>query len=146
MRVGVRNEALTVAKDCRAYLTEIAEWDGQKYKPVDFFADTLRLRWAYEGENGALHESIDIPKGIVVHFDVFSTKNERTSEGTFEEQRIVQVADRGIRYDRERFMNKIEYGKRYRFRTLVVAEGAAPRPQDVEVKLGANWSDMDIVS
>ncbi len=145
LRVGVRNRGRTTAKGCRAYLTEIERSEGARFVKADFYRDTLRLRWAYEAEEGDLHEGIDIPRGIIIHFDVLSTKTGATSAGASEDHRIIEVANRGLRYDRDRLMNKLEYGQRYRLRILVVADDADPQPTDVVVAMGPTWKDFEVI-
>jgi len=145
LRVRVRNLARTTAKGCRAYLTEIERWEGDEFVKADFYRDTLRLRWAYEGEEGDLHEGIDIPKGVLIHFDVLSTRRAATAAGASEDDRFIQVANHALRYDRDRLMNKLEYEQKYRFRILVVADDADPQSIDLVVVMGRTWKDFEVI-
>jgi hypothetical protein len=132
LRVRVKNTGGMVAKGCRAYLVKIEEIIHGKPSPT-FYRDTLRLRWAYE-EQGELHEGVDIPPGIFMYFDVFSIKLQEGQNVT-----MLQVAKL-----RDRFVNKLELNKIYRFTILVAAEATGPVQISLKVKLGSSWNDFSV--
>jgi hypothetical protein len=143
VRVAVRNKGLAVAKDCRAYLTDIEKRNAAgHYESVGYYRDSLRLRWAYEVQDPDAHAGVDIPQGLHVHFDVMATKDEHTVPDDVGGLRIIEVAYKGLRHDRGRLMNKLKFNAEYRFNILVVADGASPLPLAVRVDLGRKWDEV----
>jgi hypothetical protein len=133
LRVSVKNVGNMIAKGCRAYLVKIEEIVGSEAKPT-FYHDTLRLRWEYE-EDGSLHDGVDIPPGIFVYLDIISCKFENNMNNTF-----IQVAK-----VRNKFANKLEFGKLYRFTILVASEAAVPKEINLTVDMGHTWKEFTIV-
>jgi hypothetical protein len=147
VRGAVQNRSWTrtIAKDCRAYLAEMEEWNGDRFIPVDFYADTLRLRWAYEGKENPPHEGVDVPTGVTLNFDLMSSRS-IVREGQTEVHRMVQVFAKGLRTDPERLLNKLEANKRYRFTVVMVAENAAPHTVRTIMQFGASWDALEVVA
>jgi hypothetical protein len=145
----VENRRGTYAKNCRVYLVKVDQLEGTVFKVCEFYRDSLRLLWAYEGESDtATHEGIDIPKGTGFYFDIMASKQRRSlvadTSSSESVNRIIQVAVKSLRYDHERLMNKLVTGT-FRFTVVIVCENGAPRKRTVKVNLKAGWNEVEVI-
>lgn len=135
VRVGVKNTSLATAKNAMALLTRIEVYAINEFRDVEFFEDTLRLRWAYEPQEADLHRGVDIPHNVLFHFGILSIKRDNDSP-----TRIIQCADKYLRFNpKGGLINRIEQGKKYRFHIALSSENAATKPMVVEVEIGSAW-------
>lgn len=65
LRVGITNVKPLIAKQCRAFLVKVEEWDDKNYKPTNY-RDCLPLIWSYD----TALVTVDIPRGVTRHFDI----------------------------------------------------------------------------
>lgn len=147
VRVAVTNESptKTSARSCRAYLTGIKEFDSEGSLTDKRFAETLRLRWAYEGPDGELHGGIDIPNRVKLFFDVFSSQEACIWKGkNHNAQRILEVAARDAREAPE-LLKILKLKKSYRFSIMVTADGVDPTQADLDVRIGEQWNDIEVI-
>jgi hypothetical protein len=149
VRVTVTNKSFTniSAKSCRAYLTEIHRLNVDGSLTETSFAESLRLRWAYEGPDGELHGGIDIPKNVKVFFDVFSSQEACTwaEKGKYHDpQRILEVAARNAREAPE-LLRLLDLDSSYRFSIMVTADGVSPKQAKLDVRLGNQWDDIKVL-
>jgi len=108
------------------------------------FAESLRLRWAYEGPNGELHGGIDIPRGVTVYFDVFSSQEASSWQDEHHpEQRILEFAAKAAREAPE-LLRTLGFNATYRFSLMVTAEGVDPKRAELDVRIGGCWDDIKI--
>ena len=136
VKIEIKNKSRVTAKDAKAYITKIEEYDNGYFKESEFFQDTLRLRWAYEPQEEELHAGIDIPKHIPFHIDIMSIKIEDYPEPT----RIIQCSNKYLRFNSKGgLLNQIKSGKRYRFHVALAAENTETRSIVVDVIIGPAW-------
>ncbi len=146
VRVAVTNRSLTrtSAKACKAYLTAIRVINATGSFDETSFAESLRLRWAYEGPNGELHGGIEIPTGVTVYFDVFSSQEPTPwNEKVDGDERILEVAAKDARQAPE-FVNLLALNSAYRFSLLITADGIEPVKAELDVRLGSSWNQIEI--
>lgn len=146
VRVAIRNdsETKTSAKACRAYLTDIKLVTNGTTVETGF-AETLRLRWAYEGPNGELHAGIDIPRDVTVFFDVFSSQEPSSWMDDHDPgQRILEFAAKDAREAPE-LLRILGFNATYRFSLMVTAEGVDPKRSELDVRIGGQWDDVEIL-
>ncbi len=145
LRVAVENKSRFTkasAKSCRAYLTDIKRLDSKGSATETSFAETLRLRWAYEGPDGELHGGIDIPAGVTLYFDVVSSQEAVTCGDKHDpEKLILEVAAKDAREAPE-LINLLSRNSSYRLSVMVTAEGINPVKAEVDVTLGERWNDI----
>jgi hypothetical protein len=143
LRIGITNTATTIAKDCRVYMTEISELTDGQETPTPY-NETLRLRWAYEGEEGEPHQGIDIPKDVTIYFDVYSSKREvGTANNDMEEIRVFEFASKSAKSSLQ-FKDFLQYGKTYRLKMLITAEGANSVPLSLDIIMGNGWDQISL--
>lgn len=150
VRISVKNESQTSAKSCRAYLTGIKNLCPGGHTTETGFADSIRLRWAYEGRDGELHGGIDIPHEVTVYFDVFSSQEaaawpegQGPAEGATE-TRILEVAPRNARESPD-MVNLLKMNASYRFSVMVMADGVSPKLAELDVELGRRWNEIKVI-
>jgi hypothetical protein len=141
LRIGITNTATTIAKDCRVYMTEISELTEDRQETPTPYKDTLRLRWAYEGEEGEPHQGIDIPKDVTVYFDVYSSKREVGTANNVKEIRVFEFASKSAKSS-PMFKDFLQYGKTYRLKMLITAEGANSVPLPLDIIMGNGWDQI----
>jgi hypothetical protein len=124
------------AKDVRAYLVKLEEFDGSRFREASFFQDALRLRWAYEPQDEELHTGIDIPYSVQFQIDVMSVKD----QGGPQPLRIIQCANRHLRFNPEGgLVDQLQSDKKYRFHVVFTAENATTRRIILEVQISPAW-------
>jgi hypothetical protein len=143
LRIGITNTERTIAKDCRVYMTEISELTKDRQETPTPYKDTLRLRWAYEGEEGEPHQGIDIPKDVTVYFDVYSSKREVKTANNVEEIRVFEFASKSAKSS-PMFKDFLQYGKTYRLKMLITAEGANSVPLFLDIIMGNGWDQISL--
>lgn len=123
-RVGVENISgrySSIARDCRIYLISVQEVNNSEEFLDIGFADTVRLRMAYEGNDGGLHGGVDIPKDVTVYFDICTVQCRRDSSSG--QERSICELETASPHTRSRFSGLLEIGKTYRLGLMLTGDG-----------------------
>jgi hypothetical protein len=137
-RVFVENKRATLARTCRAYLTNVEFYDQNQWEPTEF-ADTLLLEWS-ASPNEVTIKGLDVPKGAKFHVDVFRTLEEPREDLRAPLYRFT-AAVTPLRY------NDL-LSKTGRYKLTIVVGGDVVTPKTIEVILDwrGNWDDFQVTT
>ncbi len=127
VRVKVKNDSRSTAKDCMAYLTKIERMNEHGHY-VTLHQDPLPLGWAFIGQIPR-----NLPPQIEFFFDVFSTKS-------FENRVIPETQPKALIWK-----SILTGNATYRFSVVVTGENVEPLATTVEVEWNA-WNNFVVWS
>jgi hypothetical protein len=147
VRIAVKGEHFpgSSAKSCRVNLTGIKRFNSAGSLTEISFAETLRLRWAYEGPDSDPHVGRDIPNGALSYVDVFSSQEAVTWGHKRDDQNLIlEVAAENAREAPE-LVNLLSSNSSYRFSITATADGVEPVNAELDVKLGEKWDQVEVI-
>src|SRR5262249_46551121 len=78
IRAKVVNETSSLAKGCRAYLTNIERKDAAGFFVATAYAESFQLQWASQDEAGSFGP-IDLPQNVPHFIDIVSARQQPTA-------------------------------------------------------------------
>lgn len=130
-RIQVVNTGGTVVHGCRCHIVKIENYVSDLYSKIDS-DNSIRLAWAFEGDNAPPDHGWDIPSEAYRHIDVFFTYNKHGKQGIF----LRAVApNRNI-------CEFLKLGENYRITMQISADTLATIAAYIDVIFGQTWEDV----
>jgi hypothetical protein len=131
IRISVTNQKRTLAKSCRAFLTNIETQPfAGEFEPTEY-GDTLQFAWAGQ-RKGQEYTGVDLPKGITFYLNILTTV-ENDEKFYLHLQRVPM-----------KYAQLFRQKQLFAFDILVTSANMNPRKSRMLFQWNGSWDDFKV--